>query len=118
MNRQKSGQPTGGQFAERDRAEADVSLLGRSYPALIIPTPDQERRGREASARAAAWADASGQTDPRTSEDYARELAEQEAAYEAFKRGETHPDDDAFDLMWKVTGRESHERELRVAWRH
>jgi len=100
-NRQKPGQRVGGQYSERERAEAEVSLLGQGYPTINTPTQDQRRRAKEASARSAAWAGASGADIHRGVDDYARDLADQEAAYEAFKLGSTHPDDAAFDAIWE-----------------
>jgi hypothetical protein len=99
-NREIRREPSDGRFAKHDRAEAEVSLHGQGYPIINTPTQDQNRRAQEARARASAWATATGEDDHRTVDDYARDLADQEASYEAYKVGAIHPDDSAFDEIW------------------
>jgi hypothetical protein len=100
-NRQKSGQPTGGRFAERDWTADAITLHGQGYPHVNTPNQDQYRRGQEAAARSAAWAGIADSSEyHRTIDTFAHDIADQEAAYEAFKSGATHDDDAKFDVIW------------------
>lgn len=89
-----------GQFGSKRNTDADVSLTS----AGTEPTEDQ-------AARIDAEIERRRKVYPHEDVEVARgeitaRIVQQEAAFEAWKRGETHPDDEAFDDIWegKVPG--------------
>lgn len=103
MNRQPAGIPTGGQFSTQTRAEAGITLTA-GWPEIPVPNEDQLRRAAEEVDRRLAWEPSDTQVSDAErdslAESIATRLAEQEASYEAWKRGETHEDDDAYAAIW------------------
>lgn len=103
MNRQPAGIPTGGQFSTQTRAEAGITLT-TVWPDIPVPNADQMQRAAEEVDRRLAWEPAGTEVSTaerdHLTETIAGRLAEQEAGYEAWKRGEPHEDDDAFSAIW------------------
>lgn len=112
--RQPQGTPVGGQFASQDRSEAGIGL---NWPEA--PTADQVSRARdEAQRRALIF---SGPNHGRKLEEIvnkiASDIAEQEASLNAWRRGETHPDDVVFADIWdgRKPGMSREQVEIRLS---
>jgi hypothetical protein len=110
----QTGEPTtnGGHFGSVNRPDATINLWEIASHAPV-PTEDQRDRASVEASRRARATGSSGAEAAELTEQLAATLAEQEAAYEAFKRGEPHEDNLAFDTIWKGEARGISELDAR-----
>jgi hypothetical protein len=112
--RQPSGVPTGGQFAPHDRND---DAIGLNWPET--PTDDQVSRGKEEARRRVlvGAVSSNGGSFDEAAKQIAQDIAEQEASYNAWRRGTSHPDDVEFADIWdgRTPGMSREQVEIRLS---
>lgn len=97
--RQRRGIPAGGQFAPQSRDDSDIGL-GTNWPTTPVPNQDQLDRARVEAERQRIIYELSAAETESLHDSIALRIADQEAAYTAFKAGLSHPDDAEYAAVW------------------